>query len=46
MRMFREESLQIFKSFYLKKVALLKVLYLTIVAYVVYFMILVLAKGI
>ncbi|MCG2711987.1 MAG: hypothetical protein L6416_06655 [Candidatus Omnitrophica bacterium] len=46
MRMIRGESGQRFKSFSLKKVALFKVIYLTIIAYLIYFLILILAKGI
>ena len=46
MRVLRGESGQRFKSFSMKKVAMFKVIYLTIVAYLVYFLILVLAKGI
>ncbi len=34
------------KSFYIKKVALSKVIFLAIISYLVYFLILILAKGI
>ena len=46
MRMQRGSTEQRFKSFSIKKVALLKVVYLSIVTYLVYLLILVLAKGI
>ncbi len=46
MRVLRGDSRERFKSFSMKKVALSKVIYLTIVAYMVYFLILVLGKGI
>ena len=46
MRMPRGATEQRFKSFSIQKVAMLKVIYLTIVAYLVFFLILVLAKGI
>lgn len=46
MRILRGESGQRFKSFSMKKVAIFKVIYLAVIAYLVYFLILVLAKGI
>ena len=46
MRILRGEAAQRFKTFSIKKVAIVKVIYLAIVTYLVYFTILILAKGI